>query len=69
MSTKAKSILKDPDVAKTIYHSFQYVVVPADKVTYNIILSQKYYFDCFINELDIERTYGNATCTATKIFK
>ena len=44
----------------------KYVVVPADKVTNNIVFVRKsHYIDCLIKELGIYNSLGNHRCTPT----
>jgi hypothetical protein len=71
MSTRSKSIFKDPNVAKHLYllHD-KYVIVSADKAPNNIVfVCKSHYIDCLIKELGIDNSVGNPTYTPTTITK
>jgi hypothetical protein len=71
MSTRSKSIFKDPNVAKhlSLLHN-KYVIVSADKTTNNIVfVCKSHYIDCLIKELGIDNSLVNPTHTPTTLTK
>ena len=71
MNTHAKSVFKDPSVARHLSELHdKYVVVPADKALYNIaFVCKSLYMDCLIKELGIDSSLGNPTYTPTTLTK
>ena len=48
----------------------EYVLVPADKACNNIVFVCKaHYYNCILNELGINSTFGNRTYTPTALSK
>ena len=71
MSTNLTSILDQPCTKRQLsdLHD-KYVIVPADKAPNNIVfVCKRYYVDCLIEELGINKTHGNATYTPTALTK
>ena len=71
MSTRSKSIFKDPNVAKhlSLLHN-KYVIVSADKTTNNIVfVCKSHYIDCLIKELGIDNSLVNPTYTSKTLTK
>ena len=71
MNTKNTSIFKDQNVVDNLSSLHEeYVVVPADKASNNVVfVCKKYYVECLIRELGINGTSGNPTYTATTLSK
>ena len=47
-----------------------YVLVPADKASNNIVfVCRAHYYQCIINELGINSTTGNRTCSPNYFFQ
>jgi hypothetical protein len=67
MSTRTKSIFKDPNIAKYLSHLHdKYGVAPADKtVNNNVFVCKSHYVDCLIKELGIDNSLGKPTYTST----
>ena len=71
MNTKAKSVFNDPQVIDHLadLHD-QYVLVPADKASNNIVLVCKtYYYSCLNNELGIGRDGNSSAYQQTALSK
>jgi hypothetical protein len=48
----------------------EFVLVPADKASNNIVFVCKtHYYNCILNELGIDSTFGNPTYTPTALSK
>jgi hypothetical protein len=71
MNTHAKSVFKDPSVARHLSELHdKYVVVPADKAPNNIVfVCKSHYIGCLIKELGIDNSLGNPTYTPTTLTK
>ena len=71
MSTRSKSFLKDPNVAKHLFLLYdKYVIVSADKASKNIVfVCKSHYIDCLINELSIDNSLGNPAYSPTTLTK
>jgi hypothetical protein len=65
------SVFKKPEgVNKLRRLHDNFVLVPADKASNNIVLvCKKYYYECLLNELGITSTSGNPTYTPTNLTK
>ena len=65
--TKPKSVFKDPNVRKCLNRLHeQYVIVPADKASNNIVfVCKKYYHQCLINELGCNSASNDSAYTLT----
>ena len=71
MSTKTKSVICDPDVVSELSSLHDnYVVVPVDKASNNIVfICKAHYYNCLIKELGINSTHSNPTYTRTSLSK
>ena len=72
VSSRPKSVFKDQETVKCLssLHD-KYVIVPADKVSNNIVfVCKSYYYECLIKELGIDNnTSGNTTNKPTSFNK
>ena len=71
MRTIYPSAFHKPEVVKELNRLHEeYVLVPADKASNNIVFVCKaHYYQCIINELGINSTIGNHTYTPTAFSK
>ena len=71
MSTRCKSVVDNPEFAAELVDLHDnYVVVPADKTSNNIVFVCKtYYISCLREELGLNTSKGNPTCTCTSLSK
>ncbi|XP_055999877.1 uncharacterized protein LOC130046520 isoform X1 [Ostrea edulis] len=75
MKTKVRtiypSVFSKPEVIKELDRLHEeYVLVPADKASNNIVFVCKaHYYNCILNELGISSTFGNHTFTPTALSK
>ena len=71
MNINAKSVFKDPKVARHLSELHdKYVVVPADKAPNNIaFVCKSHCTGCFIKEKGIDGSLGNPTYTLTTLTK
>jgi hypothetical protein len=69
MRTIYPSVFKKTEVVnelRRLHNNF--VLVPADKASNNIIFACKnYYYECLLNEMGFTSTSGNPTCTQTNL--
>ena len=67
MSTRHVSVFEDPQVSNVLSELHdQFVLVPADKASNNIVfVCKKYYFNCLIQELGLNSNSNNPTYKAT----
>jgi hypothetical protein len=47
----------------------EFVLVPADKTCNTVFVCKVHYCSCILNELGINSTFGNPTCTPTALSK
>ena len=68
MSTKTKSVFSVLDVVSELSSLHDnYVVVPADKASNNIVfICKAHYYNCLTKELGINSTQSNPTSTYTR---
>ena len=71
MSAQCTLVFDNPDVAAELVDLHdKYVVVPADKVYNNIVFVCKtHYITCLGEELGLNTSEGNPTCTCTSLSK
>ena len=71
MNTHAKSVFKDPSVARYLSELHdKYAVAHTDKASNNIVfVCKSYYIGCLIKELGIDSSFGNPTVTPTTLTK
>jgi hypothetical protein len=65
------SVFSKPEVRNELERLHEeFVLVPADKASNNIVFVCKaHYYNCILNELDINSTFGNPTYTLTALSK
>ena len=63
------SFFKKPEVVNELQRLHDnFVLVPADKASNNIVfVCKKYYYECLLNELGFTSTSGNPTYTRTNL--
>jgi calcineurin-like phosphoesterase len=72
VNSRPKSVSKDQEAAKCLSSLREkYVIVPADKVSNNIMfVCKSYYYECLIKKLGIDNnTSGNTTYKPTSFDK
>jgi hypothetical protein len=71
MRTIYPSVFKNTEVVNELRRLHEnFVLVPADKASNNIVfVCKNYYYECLLNELGITSTSGNPTYTRTNLTK
>jgi hypothetical protein len=71
MCTIYPSVIKEPRVVNELRRLHDnFVLVPADKASNNIVfVCKNYHYECLLNELGFTSTSGNSTYTRTNLTK